>query len=116
MVPPLYAGNLTVKQVFFIVLSTIIVAPCSSKMPLEIDNPRPLPSPICFVVKNGLNSFCSISGVMPGPESITFNTTLSSSSSLFNFIFIYLNSTIVATLFYNNVQLLKNFIIIYKIL
>ena len=41
--------------------------------------PRPVPSPTGFVVKNGWKSFVSFSGATPGPESSTSRCTRSSS-------------------------------------
>ena len=46
-------GSLTSKRVRPGRLSTRIVPPCFSTMRAEIDRPRPVPSPLALVVKNG---------------------------------------------------------------
>src|SRR5262249_55635848 len=53
-------------------LSTAIVPPCCwVTMSQLIERPRPVPSPVGLVVKNGWNSWSRISGGMPVPLSRT---------------------------------------------
>ena len=47
--------------------------PCCSITVRHSDKPSPMPS--VLVVKNGVNSRRATSGAMPGPASITENTT-----------------------------------------
>src|SRR5215831_10029710 len=53
-------------------LSTVIVPPCCVvTMSWLIERPRPVPSPVGLVVKNGWNSLSRCSGAMPAPLSRT---------------------------------------------
>ena len=55
--------------------------PCSCAIAYATVNPRPVPFPTAFVVKNGSKTFaCSSSGT-PGPSSLTSRTTASRSGS-----------------------------------
>jgi len=57
-------------------LSTVIVPPCCVvTMSWLIERPRPVPSPVGLVVKNGWNSFSRCSGAMPVPLSRTLTST-----------------------------------------
>src|SRR6516164_4911947 len=62
-------------------LSTVIVPPCCVvTMSQLIERPKPVPSPVGFVVKNGWNSLSRYSGAMPVPLSRTrISTSLPSS-------------------------------------
>ena len=62
-------------------LCTSTTPPCSVTMLCTTLNPRPVPTPSSFVVKNGSQIRPSSDGEMPAPLSITFTTTNSLSST-----------------------------------
>ena len=58
-------------------VSTVISPPSARTIPCEMGNPRPVPTPRGLVVKKESKILGSSSGAIPGPLSLTSNTTSS---------------------------------------
>ena len=74
--PPGAAGRWIVKTVPASGrLETAMCPPARVTLPYAVARPRPVPSPACFVVKNGSNTRVVVSSSIPRPVSVTRSTT-----------------------------------------